>query len=124
MSKEHMKIIKLKRVYDEPEMDDGKRFLVERLWPRGIKRESIKIDGWLKEIAPSTELRRWFNHEPQKWEEFKRRYTAEIEEKKTYLYPILEAINDGNVTLLYSARDREHNGAVVLAEYIHKNSST
>ncbi|HEU23931.1 MAG: hypothetical protein C0176_08795 [Mesoaciditoga sp.] len=119
-----MKIIKLKRVYDEPEMDDGKRFLVERLWPRGIKRESIKIDGWLKEIAPSTELRRWFNHEPQKWEEFKRKYTAEIEEKKTYLYPILEAINDGNVTLLYSARDREHNGAVVLAEYIQKNSST
>ncbi len=113
-------MIKLKRVYDEVENDDGKRFLVERLWPRGIKRESIKLDGWLKEVAPSTELRKWFGHEPEKWEEFKKRYLAELANKGDYMEPILSAAKDGNVTLLYSAKDRTHNGAIVLKDYIEK----
>jgi len=111
-------MIKLKRVYDEFESDDGKRFLVERLWPRGIKRESIKLDGWLKDVAPSTELRKWFGHEPEKWEEFKKRYLIELENKKDYLGPILNAAKNGNVTLLYSAKDKAHNGAIVLKDYV------
>ncbi|BBJ29136.1 DUF488 domain-containing protein [Athalassotoga saccharophila] len=110
-------MIKVKRVYDEAENDDGKRFLVERLWPRGIKKESIKCE-WLKDVAPDTKLRKWFNHEPEKWEEFKKRYFAQLENNRHYLEPILNAAKNGNVTLLYSARDRIHNGAIVLKEYI------
>lgn len=111
-------MIKLKRVYDKIEEDDGKRFLVERLWPRGIKRESIKLDGWLKDVAPTTELRKWFGHEPEKWEEFEKRYIAELENKKHYLEPILKAAQNGNVTLLYSSKDTAHNNAVVLKNYL------
>lgn len=116
-------MIKIKRVYDEIEFDDGKRFLVERLWPRGIKRDVIKIDGWLKDVAPSTELRKWFNHEPEKWEEFIKRYTKELDGKRPYLDPILEASKGGNVTLLYSAKDKAHNNAIVLKLYIEKHQN-
>jgi uncharacterized protein YeaO (DUF488 family) len=111
-------MIKVKRVYDEVESDDGKRFLVERLWPRGIKRESMKLDDWLKDVAPSTELRKWFGHEPEKWEEFKKRYLTELEDKKRYVEVILNAAKNGNVTLLYSAKDKAYNGAIVLKDYI------
>ncbi len=110
--------VKIKRVYDDFSPDDGKRFLVERLWPRGIKREELKIDGWLKDLAPSTQLRKWFGHVPQRWEEFRTKYMSELDENQRYLQPILEAIKSDNVTLLYSAKDVKHNGALVLKEYL------
>lgn len=111
-------MIKVKRVYDEISKDDGKRFLVERVWPRGIKKEILKIDGWLKDVAPSTELRKWFGHKPENWAEFRKKYERELDEKTSLLTPILEASKSGNVTLLYSAKDTLHNSAIVLKEYI------
>jgi uncharacterized protein YeaO (DUF488 family) len=114
-------MIKLKRVYEEEAPDDGVRYLIERLWPRGIKKESLHIDGWLKDAGPSTELRKWFSHDPAKWEEFRRRYFAELDRAPETWAPILEAARKGTVTLLYSSHDTEHNNAVALKEYIeHK----
>jgi uncharacterized protein YeaO (DUF488 family) len=111
-------MIQTKRVYEPPESRDGKRFLVERLWPRGIKKEALQIDGWLKEVAPSDDLRCWYGHDPGKWEEFKYRYFAELDSKPEAWQPILEATREGNVTLLYSARDTKHNSAVALEGYL------
>jgi uncharacterized protein YeaO (DUF488 family) len=111
-------MIRTRRVYDPPEPGDGTRFLVERLWPRGMKKEELPLDGWLKDAAPSDELRRWFSHDPAKWDEFRRRYYAELEGKPDVLQPLREAARQGNVTLLYSARDTEHNNAVALKEYL------
>jgi uncharacterized protein YeaO (DUF488 family) len=111
-------MIRTRRVYDPPEPGDGTRFLVERLWPRGMKKEELPMDGWLKDAAPSDELRRWFSHDPAKWDEFRRRYSAELEGKPDVLQPLREAARQGNVTLLYSARDTEHNNAVALKEYL------
>ena len=111
-------MIRTRRVYDPPEPGDGTRFLVERLWPRGMKKEELPMDGWLKDTAPSDELRRWFSHDPAKWDEFRRRYDAELEGKPDVLQPLREAARQGNVTLLYSARDTEHNNAVALKEYL------
>jgi uncharacterized protein YeaO (DUF488 family) len=111
-------MIRTRRVYDPPEPGDGTRFLVERLWPRGMKKEELAMDGWLKDAAPSDELRRWFSHDPAKWDEFRRRYYAELEGKPDVLQPLREAARQGNVTLLYSARDTEHNNAVALKEYL------
>jgi uncharacterized protein YeaO (DUF488 family) len=111
-------MIRTRRVYDPPEPGDGTRFLVERLWPRGMKKEALPLDGWLKDAAPSDELRRWFSHDPAKWDEFRRRYDAELEGKPDVLQPLREAARQGNVTLLYSARDTEHNNAVALKEYL------
>jgi uncharacterized protein YeaO (DUF488 family) len=113
-------MIQTRRVYDPPEPGDGSRFLVERLWPRGMKKEALTMTGWLKEVAPSAELRRWFSHDPAKWEEFRRRYFAELESHPEVLQPIREAARDGNVTLLYSARDTEHNNARALKAYLEK----
>jgi uncharacterized protein YeaO (DUF488 family) len=113
-------MIRTRRVYDPPEPGDGTRFLVERLWPRGMKKEELPMDGWLKGVAPSAELRRWFGHDPAKWDEFRRRYFAELESKPEIWQPIREAARQGNVTLLYSARDTEHNNAVALKEYLEK----
>jgi uncharacterized protein YeaO (DUF488 family) len=115
-------MIRIKRVYDRPDPADGVRFLVERLWPRGIKKAALPMDGWLKEVAPSEELRRWFGHDPAKWEEFQRRYRDELERKPSAWKPILEAARRGDVTLLYSARDTEHNSAVVLQAYLVQRS--
>jgi uncharacterized protein YeaO (DUF488 family) len=112
-------MIKVKRVYEPPDPDDGTRFLVERLWPRGIKKEDLHADGWLKELAPSDELRRWFGHDPGKWREFRRRYFAEL--KMTDACSLIRAAaRRGNVTLLYSARDKEHNNALALKAYLEK----
>ncbi|HWP49474.1 MAG TPA: DUF488 domain-containing protein [Candidatus Limnocylindrales bacterium] len=111
-------MIQTKRIYEPPEPRDGKRFLVERLWPRGIKKETLQMDGWLKEVAPSDDLRRWYGHDPGKWEEFKHRYFAELDSKPEAWQPILAAAREGNVTLLYSARDTEHNSAVALEAYL------
>jgi uncharacterized protein YeaO (DUF488 family) len=111
-------MIKLKRVYDSAASTDGKRFLVERLWPRGVKKADLKMDAWLKEVAPSPALRRWFSHDPGMWMEFQRRYFVELKTNREAIEPILEAVRDGTVTLLYSSHDHEHNNAVALKSYL------
>lgn len=116
-------MIQLKRVYDAPARVDGKRFLIERLWPRGIKKENLKIDVWIKEAGPSTELRKWFSHDPVKWDRFRERYFRELERNPSAWKTILEASEAGTVTLIYSSHDTEHNNAVALAEYLKKKAS-
>lgn len=111
-------MIKAKRVYDEEEPTDGVRFLVDRLWPRGVKKTELKIDGWLKDVAPSSDLRKWFAHDPVKWPEFRRRYFAELDREPEAWDPILKAARGGDVTLLYSAHDPEHSNAIALQEYL------
>jgi uncharacterized protein YeaO (DUF488 family) len=113
-------MVRIKRVYDPPEPEDGARFLVERLWPRGVKKERLRADGWLKEAAPSGELRRWFGHDPAKWPEFRRRYFAELARHADAWKPIRQAARRGNVTLLYSAHDEKHNSALALKAYLRK----
>lgn len=115
-----MIMIQIKRVYKPSARDDGARFLVERLWPRGMKKEALKMDGWMKEIAPTDALRRWFDHDPAKWVEFQKRYRAELAKHVTVCQPLLAAAKHRNVTLLYSAHDTEHNNAVVLRDYLDK----
>lgn len=112
----------LKRVYDNPESTDGRRVLVDRLWPRGLTKEKAKVDLWLKEIAPSTLLRKWFNHDPKKWEEFQLRYIHELKKNKTNVSELQDLISKGKVTLLYSAKDQKHNEAIVLLKYVQKLS--
>jgi uncharacterized protein YeaO (DUF488 family) len=112
--------MKIKRVYEKPEKEDGFRILVDRLWPRGLKKEKANIDLWLKEIAPSTELRKWFGHDPEKWEEFKKRYLLELEDNKRPVYILQEHIKNGDVTLVYAARDKTHNEALVLLSEFEK----
>lgn len=107
-------MLRVKRVYEPAEADDGKRFLVERLWPRGMNKERLKMDGWIKDVAPSNELRQWFGHDPAKWEEFRRRYAAELKEQIDAWQTLLTEARHGTVTLLYSAHDEEHNNAVAL----------
>jgi uncharacterized protein YeaO (DUF488 family) len=111
-------MITLKRVYDPVTSTDGVRFLVERLWPRGVKKTALRIDAWLKDVAPSSELRRWFSHDPKKWSEFRRRYHDELRASVDALDPIVKAARRGRVTLLYSSHDTEHNNAVALKEYL------
>jgi len=113
-------VLKLKRVYEESERRDGARFLVERLWPRGMKKEQLKLDAWLKDVAPSDSLRRWFGHDPLKWNEFQKKYRAELSDNPDAWKPILEAAKRGHVTLLYSSRDREHNNALVLKSFLEE----
>ena len=117
-------MIKLKRVYDERSSTDGVRYLVERLWPRGVKKASLHLDGWVKDIAPSTELRKWFSHDPKKWEEFQRRYFAELDRTPEVWEPILRAARKGTVTFLFSSHDTEHNNAVALRDYIEHNKDS
>lgn len=111
-------MIQLKRVYDPANSTDGTRFLIERLWPRGMKKTSLRINGWLKEVGPSHELRRWFSHDPKKWDEFRRRYFSELRQNAKAWAPILKAARDGRVTLLFSSHDTEHNNAVALREFL------
>ncbi len=111
-------MIRVKRVYESPEPDDGARFLVDRLWPRGVKKESLRLDGWLKDAAPSDELRRWFGHDPARWDEFQRRYRDELSGRPEAWRPIMEAARRGDVTLLFGARDADHNNAVALKVYL------
>jgi uncharacterized protein YeaO (DUF488 family) len=110
--------IRLKRAYDGASPDDGTRILVERLWPRGVKKEALGIDSWPKDVGPSTELRKWFTHDPEKWEEFQERYTRELDSRPETWKPILSAARRGVVTLVYSSHDEEHNNAVVLQAYL------
>lgn len=108
--------IRIKRVYEQPDPADGTRILVDRLWPRGMTKEKAGVDLWLKNIAPSTELRKWFGHEPAKWEEFKQRYRQELRENKEQVSLLKEQLKKGPVTLLYGAKDEVHNEALVLKE--------
>ena len=111
-------MIHIKRVYDPAESSDGRRILVERLWPRGMKKEDAKLDDWFKEVAPSTELRKWFSHDPEKWTEFQKRYRAELDKHPEAWQPILDIAQKGKVTLLFSSHDAEHNNVVALKEYL------
>lgn len=108
--------IKIKRVYAEPSDEDGKRILVDRLWPRGLSKEKAQVDLWLKEIAPSTQLRKWFDHDPSKWAEFKQRYLIELQANGEAVQALKEELKKGSVTLVYGAKDEEHNDAIVLQE--------
>ena len=111
-------MIQLKRVRDPAARSDGPRFLVERLWPRGVRKADLKFTAWLKDVAPSTELRKWFNHDPAKWAEFRRRYKAELDGHREAWQPIRAAAEQGNVTLLFSSHDAAHNNAVALKAYL------
>jgi uncharacterized protein YeaO (DUF488 family) len=111
-------MIQLKRVYDASTPADGTRFLVERLWPRGIRKASLRLHAWVKEVGPSHELRQWFSHDPKKWNEFRRRYFSELDRNADAWSPILKAARQGRVTLLFSSHDIEHNNAVALKEYL------
>jgi uncharacterized protein YeaO (DUF488 family) len=112
--------VKLKRVYSPPAKSDGKRVLVDGLWPRGLRKEQAHLTCWLKELAPSRELRRWFGHDPARWEGFRKRYMAELEHKPEPLQQLRSLSEKGTVTLLFAARDETHNNAVVLREVLGK----
>src|SRR5215204_7823663 len=114
--------IKIKRVYEQPDKNDGRRILVDRLWPRGLTKEKADVDLWLKDIAPSTELRKWFGHDPDRWEEFKERYRAELEEvdKMGVLRDIAKWAREENVTLLFGAKDTRQNDARALEAFIRE----
>lgn len=117
-------MIRIKRSYEPQSRGDGERFLVERLWPRGMRKEELHADAWLKDVAPSTELRKWFNHQVERWPEFRKRYRKELDERPDAWAPILAASRRQTVTLLYSAHDVEHNGALVLAEYLGEQKAS
>ncbi|HZW70787.1 MAG TPA: DUF488 domain-containing protein [Hanamia sp.] len=110
--------IQLKRIYEPYSKEDGYRILVDRLWPRGFTKEKAALDLWLKEIAPSTELRKWFGHDPEKWKEFQKKYRIELKQNKEALDRLMDYIKKGKVTLLYGAKDEEHNEAQVIKDFI------
>jgi len=111
-------MIKLKRAYEKLAKEDGFRVLVERLWPRGLKKGDVALNLWLKEIAPSPELRQWFSHDPQKWQQFCRRYWAELKNKQNEIGLLKERVKEGTVTLVYGSKDEEHNAAVALKKFL------
>jgi uncharacterized protein YeaO (DUF488 family) len=111
-------MIHLKRVYEEPSKNDGLRVLVERLWPRGLTKERAAVELWLKDVAPSPELRKWFGHDPARWEQFQERYQRELRGKKDAVRLLKQKAIDGTLTLVYAARDEEHNGALVLKRFL------
>jgi uncharacterized protein YeaO (DUF488 family) len=113
--------IRLKRVYDAPAKSDGQRILVDRIWPRGLTKREARVDEWLKEIAPSAGLRKWFAHDPARWKEFKKRYAAELDDQRGQVEHLTRAAEKGTVTLLFGAKDTEHNNAVALKEYIERH---
>jgi uncharacterized protein YeaO (DUF488 family) len=124
MPKKQIKInnvmIQIKRAYDPAEKADGIRLLVERLWPRGVKKADLKLDGWLKDVSPSTELRKWFNHDPAKWVEFQKRYRVELNQHPEAWQPILKSAEAGDVTLLFSSHDAVHNNVAALKVYLEE----
>src|SRR5262245_28664033 len=115
-------MITIKRVHELPDKRDGTRFLVDRLWPRGLSKEKAHLDGWMKELAPSDRLRKWFGHDPAKWAEFQRRYFAELDRNPESWKPLLHAAKRGSVILLFSARDSEHNNALALKTYLTRKT--
>jgi uncharacterized protein YeaO (DUF488 family) len=110
----------IKRAYEQPDKDDGARVLVDRIWPRGLTKEKAHVDLWLKEIAPSTELRKWFNHDPDRWAEFKTRYNAELRKNPEQVALLKKKIAEGKVTLVYSAKDEQHNQAKALQQFLER----
>jgi uncharacterized protein YeaO (DUF488 family) len=116
--------ISLKRVYEKSSLKNGKRILVERLWPRGLKKDEARIDEWLREVAPSTELRKWFGHDPAKWDEFKERYWKELDKKKDIISKLAKERLENKVTFVFAAKDQQHNNAVALKEYIENQLKT
>jgi uncharacterized protein YeaO (DUF488 family) len=110
--------IRVKRAYEAPSLGDGYRVLVDRVWPRGVKKDEARIDAWLREIAPSTELRKWFGHDPDKWNEFKSRYFRELADHQEALKALRDRGRDGSVTLVFGAKDEAHNNAVALKEHL------
>jgi uncharacterized protein YeaO (DUF488 family) len=112
--------IHIKRVYETPEPSDGTRILIDRLWPRGLTKDRARVDVWLKDIAPSTSLREWFGHDPAKWQEFARRYQAELDANQATVAQLRAPLQRGPATLVYGARDEQHNDAVVLKAYLEK----
>lgn len=112
--------INLKRAYDPPAKSDGRRVLVDRVWPRGIARDGLEIDAWLKDLAPSTGLRKWFGHDPANWDEFRKRYARELEQRSEALEELVEEARAGHITLVFSAKDTEHNNAVALRENLER----
>jgi uncharacterized protein YeaO (DUF488 family) len=116
-------MIRLKRVYEAASQEDGQRLLVERLWPRGLRKANAHLNGWLKDIAPSPELRVWFGHDPAKWHVFCRRYFAELDSKPQVWQPLVDAMKKHRVTLVYSSHDLEHNNAVALKQYLEQEAS-
>jgi uncharacterized protein YeaO (DUF488 family) len=115
-------MIRLKRAYDRVSRTDGRRFLVERLWPRGVSKETLRVEAWLKEVGPSTELRKWFSHDPKKWARFRERYFHELDSRPEAWHSIVAAARHGTVTLVYSSHDTEHNNALALQEYLRTRS--
>ncbi len=118
-----MATIHLKRAYDEPSPSDGARILVERLWPRGVTKERAALDLWLKQIAPSPELRKWFGHDPARWDEFQKRYWEELDANPEAVADLRQKAREGPITLIYAAKDVQHNGALALKEYLRHHSS-
>ena len=116
-----MNNIKIKRVYEQPDKKDGNRILVDRLWPRGLAKEKAGVDLWLKEIAPSTELRKWFDHDPKRWKSFRRRYEMEIRHKEDLIKVLQQKAHEGTITLIYGARDEKHNEALVLKQFLERS---
>lgn len=115
--------IRIKRVYDKPSPDDGLRVLVDGLWPRGLTKAKAKVDLWLRDIAPSAELRRWFGHDPAKWTQFKKRYAAELRDKRELLKQLRALAKEGPITLVYGARDSEHSNAAALRSFLNRRGS-
>jgi uncharacterized protein YeaO (DUF488 family) len=112
--------IRVKRVYDKPATADGRRILVDRLWPRGLKKTEARVDEWLKELAPSSELRKWFGHDPARWQEFKKRYAAELDDERERIKELAQEARKHTVTLLFAAKDTEHNNAAALKEHLQQ----
>lgn len=115
-------MLRLKRAYDPPAADDGKRILVERLWPRGVTKARASIDDWMKDLAPSPQLRKWFNHDPARWKQFEHRYWKELKSRTEQVDRLRKAARRGRVTLIYAARDEQHNGALALKTFVERGS--
>ena len=111
-------VIRLRRAYAQAEPEDGRRFFVERLWPRGVEKEALRLEAWLKDVAPSTGLRQWFSHNPARWDEFRTRYWRELDDHPEAWAPLVEAARRTPITLVYSSHDEQHNNAVALKEYL------
>jgi len=112
--------IKIERIYDNPKEDNSFRILVDRLWPRGLSKDKVKVDLWQKDIAPSNSLRKWFAHDEKKWDEFKRRYFKELDKNTNFVNTVLNKAKDGSITLLYGSKEEKFNNAVALKEYLEK----
>jgi uncharacterized protein YeaO (DUF488 family) len=115
--------VQVRRAYDPPGRGDGYRVLVDRVWPRGVSKDELELDEWRKEIAPSTSLRKWFGHDPERWNEFQERYFAELEEMKDSVRELIRRARRGRITLVYGARDRDHNQAVALGKYLRARAT-